>query len=49
VRALLAFMWTHPGKKNHLHLGMEVRSAGEWEVWGILNGICSSSIPIRAC
>jgi len=35
VRALLAFMWTHPGKENHLH-GHGVRSAGEWNVWGDL-------------
>jgi len=33
---------THPGKNPSS--GHGVRSAAEWNVWGILNGICSSSI-----
>lgn len=35
VRALLAFMWTHPGKKT-IFMGMEFGHRSEWNVWGDL-------------
>jgi 1,4-alpha-glucan branching enzyme len=35
VRALLAYMWTHPGKKT-IFMGMEFGQRGEWNVWGDL-------------
>ena len=35
VRALLAFMWTHPGKKT-IFMGMEFGQRSEWNVWGDL-------------
>lgn len=35
VRALLTFMWTHPGKKT-IFMGMEFGQRGEWNVWGDL-------------
>jgi len=35
VRALLAFMWTHPGKKT-IFMGMEFGQRAEWNVWGDL-------------
>jgi 1,4-alpha-glucan branching enzyme len=35
VRALLTYMWTHPGKKT-IFMGMEFGQRGEWNVWGDL-------------
>jgi 1,4-alpha-glucan branching enzyme len=35
VRALLAYMWTHPGKKT-IFMGMEFGQRAEWNVWGDL-------------
>ncbi|HCA60758.1 MAG TPA: 1,4-alpha-glucan branching enzyme, partial [Synechococcales bacterium UBA8647] len=35
VRALLTYMWTHPGKKT-IFMGMEFAQRGEWNVWGDL-------------
>ncbi len=35
VRALLTFMWTHPGKKT-IFMGMEFGQRSEWNVWGDL-------------
>ncbi|MFM7267207.1 MAG: alpha amylase C-terminal domain-containing protein, partial [Cyanobium sp.] len=34
-RALLAYMWTHPGKKT-IFMGMEFGQRAEWNVWGDL-------------
>ena len=35
TRALLAYMWTHPGKKT-IFMGMEFGQRAEWNVWGDL-------------
>ncbi len=35
TRALLAYMWTHPGKKT-IFMGMEFGQRQEWNVWGDL-------------
>ena len=35
VRALLAYMWTHHGKKT-IFMGMEFGQRAEWNVWGDL-------------
>jgi 1,4-alpha-glucan branching enzyme len=35
VRALLAYMWTHPGKKT-IFMGMEFGQRAEWNVLGDL-------------
>ncbi|QEY31411.1 1,4-alpha-glucan branching protein GlgB [Synechococcus sp. RSCCF101] len=35
VRALLTYMWTHPGKKT-IFMGMEFGQRAEWNVWGDL-------------
>jgi 1,4-alpha-glucan branching enzyme len=35
LRALFAYMFTHPGKKT-LFMGMEFAQTGEWNVWGDL-------------
>ncbi|MEM1172196.1 MAG: 1,4-alpha-glucan branching enzyme [Cyanobacteria bacterium P01_H01_bin.35] len=35
VRALFAYMFTHPGKKT-MFMGMEFPQWGEWDVWGDL-------------
>ena len=35
TRALLAYMWTHPGKKT-IFMGMEFGQREEWNVWGDL-------------
>ncbi len=35
TRALLAYMWTHPGKKT-IFMGMEFGQRDEWNVWGDL-------------
>ncbi|MDE5077872.1 MAG: 1,4-alpha-glucan branching enzyme [Trichodesmium sp. St2_bin6] len=35
VRALFAYMFTHPGKKT-MFMGMELPQWGEWDVWGDL-------------
>ena len=35
TRALLASMWTHPGKKT-IFMGMEFGQRAEWNVWGDL-------------
>ena len=36
LRSLLAFMYTHPGKKT-LFMGIEFGQWGEWNVWGDLD------------
>ena len=35
TRALLSYMWTHPGKKT-IFMGMEFGQRAEWNVWGDL-------------
>jgi len=44
VRALLAFMWTHPGQET-IFMGMEFGQRAEWNVWGIFEW---ESAPVRS-
>jgi 1,4-alpha-glucan branching enzyme len=47
VRALLAYMWTHPGKKT-IFMGMEFGQRAEWNVWGDLQwDLLEYTAPIR--